>query len=548
MKPRTVLAILTVVVILSQCSAISEARDQEKSSRPPNVLLILCDQLNPRVMGWTGQSQVKTPNLDYLASTGVSFTNAYCASPVCAPTRHSIYTGMFPADHGVLMNDHPIREGTRTLMDYLNKAGWTTANIGKMHNAPYHCRRDFQYVLHHEFYDCDAGISHYASYLAREVGLRGLTPGTWVKPRPGVSWIEDVNGVAFTGWMPEDITAERWITDQSLKFIQDQKARRPDQPFFLHASYFPPHHPYGPIAKYARMYDPANIKLPPNFDRAALDRWCTGKGTPDHMTDEDVKRWIAYYYGFVTQLDNEVGRLLNGLVRLGIANETVVIFAADHGDMLAEHGMFYKGVMYEASARVPFIVRWPGTRRGVREASPISHVDIMPTVLNLAGLKVDAELAGEDLWPAMMGQGRSDRAVYSEFYGEGEAYGQLPFKSLMYRQAAYKLIASHSRLSKEQVRYELYNVEEDPWEMRNLAETPEMASAFQTLKDALMAIWHKQQTKLPAKMPPAMARSTYKIPWPADPWKAVEPVTTAPASAPNKQASTAATKPSGVGK
>jgi arylsulfatase A-like enzyme len=184
----------------------------------------------------------------------------------------------------------------------------------------------------------------------------------------------------------------------------------------------------------------------------------------------------------------------------------------------------------------------------VREASPISHVDIMPTVLRLAGLKADVELAGEDLRPAMMGHGNRDRAVYSEFYGEGESHGQLPFKHLMYRQGAYKLIASHIRPKKGQVRYELYNVENDPWEMRNLADSPAEDSTFQTLRDALMAIWHKQQTKLPNKMPRAMARSKYKIAWPADPWKAVEPVATAPASAPNKQAGTASTKPSGVSK
>ena len=133
----------TAVFGLFQCLAVPVVWGQEKSARPPHVLLIICDQLNPRAMGWTGQTQVKTPNLDRLAATGVCFTNAYCASPLCAPTRHSIYTGLFPSDHGVLMNDRPMREGTRTLMDYLNKAGWTTANIGKMHNAPYHCRRDF---------------------------------------------------------------------------------------------------------------------------------------------------------------------------------------------------------------------------------------------------------------------------------------------------------------------------------------------------------------------------------------------------------------------
>jgi len=532
----------TAVFGLFQCLAVPVVWGQEKSARPPHVLLIICDQLNPRAMGWTGQTQVKTPNLDRLAATGVCFTNAYCASPLCAPTRHSIYTGLFPSDHGVLMNDRPMREGTRTLMDYLNKAGWTTANIGKMHNAPYHCRRDFQYVLHHEFYVDDAGISHYVPFLAGEISRRGLTPRSWITPRSGLSWLEDVNTVAFTNWMPEDITPEHWITDECLKFIRDQISHRPNRPFFLHASYFPPHHPYGPIAKYAKMYDPAKVQLPPSFSRTKLDRWCGGRYTPAHMTDEDVKRWIAYYYGFVTQLDAEVGRLLDGLDQLGVSSNTVVIFTSDHGDMLAEHGMFYKGVMYEASARVPFIVRWPGTRQGVREASLVSHVDIMPTVLRLAGLEPEAGLRGEDLRPAIIGQGRHDRPVYSEFFGEAQA--QLLFGSLMYRQGPYKLIVSHSGPGKEQADYELYNVDEDPWEMENLADKPAMVPIFRSLQEAFTAIWKRQETKLPDKMPPAIARSVYQIAWPADPWKPVEPAGTAPSKVTTKKAAMAPTRPS----
>jgi len=515
----------TAVFVLFPCIKARMVYGQEEPARPPNVLLILCDQYDPRAMGWTGQSQVQTPNLDRLAADGVCLTNAYCASPVCAPTRHSIYTGLYPSDHGVLQNDLPLNEGLRTMMDYLNEAGWTTANIGKMHNAPYHCRRDFQYVLHHEFYIDAGGISHYAPFLARELDRRGLTLRPWNTPRPGLSWLADIHTVAFVNdWMPEDLTAEHWITDECLKFIEDQLDRRPDQPFFLHASYFPPHHPYGPIAKYAKMYDPDEIRLPPNFSREKLDRWCGRQGTPKHMTDDDVKRWIALYYGFVTQLDAEVGRLLDGLDRLGVAEETVVLFMADHGDMLSEHGMFYKGVMYEASARVPFIVRWPGMRRGVREASLISHVDIMPTVLQLAGLKADAELPGHDLRPILEGQSRPERAVYSEFF-LGRP-GQRPTASLMYRKGPYKLIALPTGPDRKEYRYELYDVDNDPWEMHDLAGQPGVAGTFQTLQEELSAIWQKQKTRLPDHLEPPMPRSRYRITWPADPWKPVEPVET----------------------
>jgi choline-sulfatase len=493
----------------------------DKNTQKPNILLIIDDQHNPRAMGWTGQSQAITPNLDRLAWQSVCFTNAYCANPVCAPTRHSIYTGLYSSEHGVIHNDLPMREGLPTLMAHLNRAGYTTANIGKMHNAPYHHRRDFQFVLNHEFYIDSAGISHYAPYLATEASKRGLKLKSWHRSRTSKKvWLEDPQRIAFISQMPEDLTAEHWITDHAINFMRDQLRNRPSRPFFLHASYFPPHHPYGPIEKYARMYHPEAMKLPPNFSREKLDSWCNGKSRPEHLSDAEVKRWIARYYGFVSQLDAQIGRLLDGLDQLGIEDNTIVIFTSDHGDMLGEHGRFYKSVMYEGSARVPFIVRWPGMQKTGKESALVSHVDIMPTLLRAAGLEPSGHLPGKDLQPLIRenGKGWTERSVYAE------SLNYLPFESLMLRKGPYKLIANATNTKNPSINYELYDLMNDPWELRNLAGNSDYSGKLKMLKDELTAIWTRQKKHMPPTIPGPMKRSRYKISWPGNSWEPVEPI------------------------
>ena len=488
-------------------------------AKQPNVLLIIDDQHSPRAMSWTKQSQAITPNLDRLASEAVRFTNGYCNSPVCAPTRHTIYSGLYISEHGVLHNDLPMHD-VPTMISILNKAGYTTANIGKMHNAPYHHRRDFQYVLHHEFFDSPAGISHFAPFLKYHLDQRGIKPKNWSKPKPGTQvWLEHVDTIAFTAdWLPEDLTAEHWITDESLQFIQNQLIERPNQPFFLHASYFPPHHPYAPIPKYAAMYDRDSMELPPNYSHEKLSKWCNSKYKPSNMTNEEVKKMRAYYFGFCTQVDAEIGRLLKGLEDLGMAENTIVIFVSDHGDMLGEHGRFYKGVMYEASARVPFMIRWPGMNNPREESTPVMHADLVPTILNAAGIDIPTNLPGRDLRPLLNASGKwPERTIYSEYFANSASH-------LMVRRGPYKLIASAPYGKWTEFQYQLFNVEEDPWECNDLTEDPAQNNIFKDLHAELITIWNQQKELLPKKIPPVTPRSTYNIPYPADPWQPVYPV------------------------
>ena len=195
------------LALVNGCTHLSHTGPQSKR---PNVLLIIDDQHNLRHMGWTGECEVQTPHIDQLASESVCFTSGYDSNPVCAPARHSIYSGLYSSEHGVVWNEMPLRDGIPTMIAHLNKAGYTTANIGKMHNAPPHHRRDFQYVLHHEFLDLAAGGSHYGVFLEHELKKRGLkAERTWMKPRPGFrGFMVDPLCNAGVHWAPEDLTSE----------------------------------------------------------------------------------------------------------------------------------------------------------------------------------------------------------------------------------------------------------------------------------------------------------------------------------------------------
>lgn len=510
-----------LIIALSGILALQACQVKQK---PPNIIFIFCDQMSPRAMGWTGQMEVKTPHLDQFSEISYCFTNAYCTSPVCAPARHSIYTGVYPSRHGVLKNDMRMNEDYTTIMAMMNEKGYTTANIGKMHNAPYHNRRDFQYVLNHEFFVGPAGISHYDAYLKSELEKRGMEDYNPYKQVPeGKVWLQVKEGIANVNPLPEELIPEQWMTREALSFMDDQEANRPDKPFFLHLSYFPPHHPYMPIKKYADIYLDRmdEIELPPNYDHERLQRWCRESPMrPDSLTEQDVKYFRALYFGFVSQLDAALGDLFAGMKERGLLENTIVVFTSDHGDNLGEHGEFYKGNMYEGSVRVPLMVYWPGKKLKDRKiiSDNVSHVDLVPTLLEAAGIAPPEYMPGKNMLPLMKGKERwDDHMVYSEYY----AWGAEP-SQLMLCEGDYKLIFN-AQTQDVMFEMKLYNLREDPWELNNLIDSPEHAVLQYEMGDKLMNdYWKKISNTLSKEAPQIEPRVNYDIDWPADPWEEVK--------------------------
>jgi choline-sulfatase len=489
------------------------------STPKPNIVFIICDQLSPRAIGWTGQTEVQTPHLDHFSESSYCFTNAYCTSPVCAPARHSLYTGVYPSKHWVLKNDTEMKDDIPTIISMFNQEGYTTANIGKMHNAPYNNRRDFQYVLNHEFFTDRAGISHYNAYLQFELDKIKQPYKPYEHVSEGKTWLQERNGIAFVNPLPEELTPENWITNEALRFMDDQKEKRSEKPFFLHLSYFPPHHPYSPVKKFAEMYldKMEEMKLPPNFSHDELQKWCKGNSNrPDSLSIEDVKYLRAMYFGFVTQLDAALGKLFHGLEERGLMENTIIVFTSDHGDNLGEHGRFYKGDMLEGSVGVPLMIKWPHKKLKKRKIieENVSHVDLVPTLLHAAGISPTKNMDGYNMLPLMKGkQNWKNHSVFSEYYEVGPNPSQL-----MLRKGDFKL-TFNSETGNGMFEMKLYNLREDPWEQNDLMESPDHAVLQMEMSDALMNnYWKKIADFLPKKTPEIIARDKYDIEWPANPW------------------------------
>ncbi len=500
-----------------------------KDVKRPNFIIIFDDQHNSKFMGWTGQGEgIKTPNLDRLASQSVAFTNAYSNCPVCAPARHSVYTGHYPSRHGVIHNDRELKEGVPTLMELLAETGYTTANIGKMHYAPYNERHGFQYVLNHEFFADGAGISHFRPWLDREAEKRGLKAERyplWSKTDPPGDWVYSVNSLGFEHDVPLELTSEHWVTDNSISFIEEQLRKRPGKPFFLHASYFAPHNPYG-VVKEFNTYDPEDMEIPPSWTEEKANDFGKRPGQKEKyppFSKKDYQQLKASYFGFITQLDFEIGRLLDYIDNNPeLAQNTVILFLSDHGDRMGEHGMLYKGgkgAMLEGSVGIPFMMRWPGEQPRM-EKTPVSHIDIMPTFLAAAGINRDIDLPGINLKTLIESDDTEatwdERTVYSEWLMP------LPFKYLMARKGKYKFVADNSMGAFPDMQYELYDMETDTWEMNNIAYDPIYESIVNEFKKSIQAHYDAQKDFIPDVMPPEIPRSTWDIQFPFDPWKKTE--------------------------
>lgn len=506
------------VLLLQSCN--------EKEFNRPNFIIIFDDQHNSKYMGWTGFGEgIKTPNIDRLASQSITFTNAYSSCPVCAPARHSVYTGHYASRHGVILNDMQLSDSIPTLMELLADAGYITANIGKMHFAPYNARHGFQYVLNHEFFADGAGISHFRSWLDSEMELRGLKAHRypkWNHADPPEDWLYSVNNLGFEYDLPIELTSEHWVTENSIAFIEEHLKQQPDKPFFLHTSYFAPHHPYG-VVKEFNTYNPEDMIVPPSWseDKAfAFGKEQRQKTDNPVFSKKDYQKLKANYFGFITELDYEIGRLMDYIdSNAELARNTVILFISDHGDRMGEHGMLYKGgtgAMLEGSVAIPFILRWPGEKPRM-EKTPVSLIDIMPTFLKSSGLVPDPDLPGIDLKELIEATNTEntwkDRIVFAEWLNP------LPFRYIMARKGNYKFVADNSKGRFPEMQYELYDLEADIWEMNNLAYNPDFELLVKEFKKTVLDHYYNQKNFFPADKPPIIPRSKWDIQIPFKPWE-----------------------------
>ena len=348
----------------------------------PNVLLLMADQFRHDVLGCTGHPLVRTPHLDRLAAGGVRFTQAVTPTPICMAARYSLLTGRRAAETGVTANGTlgPTTPTWPTLMTVLADAGYQTHGVGKFHFG----RRPFGFERQELMEECvdvvtdDDYLTHLQAAGCPARYPQGLRDLLYYQPQ--------------TSGVPEPLSQNRWVADRSEAFLRAHAAHRPGRPFFLWSSWIAPHPPFAPVEPWDAAYDPADAPPPVYADRpiASLPApaWPhRGRLDGAHRDPDRLARIRALYYGQVSHVDDAVGQVLAALGDLGLAEDTLVLFTSDHGEMLGDHGLSQKNTPYEASVRVPLIARWPGrVGAGTTSGAAVGLTDVMPTLVESLGV------------------------------------------------------------------------------------------------------------------------------------------------------------------
>ncbi len=465
---------------------------------PSNILFLMTDQHRADTLGAYGNALAATPVLDELARTGTRFDRWYTPTAICTPARASLLTGQAPFRHRVLANHErnvgyleDLDEGTFTFVEALRDEGYNTGLVGKWHAGTEKRAADFGFDgpelpgWHNPVENED-----YLGYL-RE---RGLPPyaisdrirGTLPNGGPG-------NLLAARLHQPVEATFEHYLATRTIELLERYAAdgERDGTPFFLELNFFGPHLPYIVPDEYFDMFDPADIELPKSISetfegKPPVQRNYSAHWTFDTMPIEVTRKLIAVYWGYVALIDMEIGRVMEALERLGLADDTAVFFTCDHGEFTGAHRLHDKGpAMYEDIYRTPGILRIPGGPAGQVRTEFVSLLDCTATILDLAGLDPSPAVDSRSLLPLARGeQVEWDADIVCEFHGH-----HFPYPQRMLREDRYKLVVNPDSVN------ELYDLERDPDELQNVYGHPEMAGVRGRMMQRLYTVLRERGDK-----------------------------------------------------
>jgi len=483
---RLVLTILAVLI----GTATTNAQDPPAEKSRPNVLFIISDDLN-NFLGCYGDPRAKTPNIDRLAARGVLFDRAYCNFPLCGPSRNSMLTGLYPNSTGILANAQIFRQTIPThvsLPQAFRQAGYFAARIGKLYH--YNVPKSVGTNGHDdpgswEMEMNPAGVDR----LEEEPFIKTLTPGQFGGT---LSWYASPKADEFhtDGIMAQDAG---WVLERC--------AARADRPFFLAVGFFRPHTPYvAPEVPYFGYYPREEMPLVTGVeaDQADLPPAALGsyKREQDKLTDPLRREVVQAYYASISFMDTQVGVVIDALDRLGLADNTIIVFTSDHGYHMGEHGLWQKMSLFEESARVPLLIVAPGqAQAGTVAKSPVTLLDLYPTLAELCDVSAPTNLQGQSLVPMLTDPNHAGRgwALTQVSRGGGPARATVTpdAGSGGGRFFGYSLRTPRWRFTEwdEGNRgRELYDHDSDPRELTNLADSPQHAAIVAELSAQLRDI------------------------------------------------------------
>ncbi len=457
------------------------------ASDRPNVILICTDQWRGDCLGVLGHPVVETPHLDMLASTGVVFRNCYSATPSCIPARAALLTGLSQRTHGrVGYRDGVPWNYDVTLPGEFTRNGYQTECVGKMHVYPERSQLGFQHVTLHD------GFLHHAHRHHPNLDrVDDYVP--WLRQRAGhdADYAEhgmSCNGYTVRPWpMDEHLHPTNWVTSESINFIRN---RDPRKPFFLMTSYHRPHPPLDPPAWAFEQYRDVEMPDPPVGDWVdevfgSIYEPHNPLQPPKRMPARQLQRARAGYYGHLTHIDHQVHRLFETLNAEGLLGNTWIVFVSDHGDFLGDHNLYAKTFPYEGAARVPLFIcppagtKLPGRTAGqpVFRDEPVELRDVMPTLLDLAGLDVPASVEGRSTAPLWR-----DAAKHAGWRTHLHGEHTTPLGSVHYVTDGGAKYVWFARTGREQ----LFDLTHDREERTNLAGDPAWRDRLAAMRQALI--------------------------------------------------------------
>ncbi len=459
----------------------------------PNVLFLFSDQHHAEAMGCAGHPIVQTPTFDRLAQEGVRFTRAYCQDAICVPSRTSMMSGVYPRTTGCLdnPNEPPDADRYAMLQHVFAANGYKTGCFGKRHLPFQHGTR------------MCLGWDRSATTISPRLDPSDDDYWQWLKDNglwetyratEGEPLMKSDLFCMVSKLEPEQRDAA-YTADKAIDFIHENK----DQPFFCWASFHGPHHAYNPPRKWIDMYPADKMPLPANVDEPVenlppeLQVWRRDMNPPWNLgaaaeNKELYQQFISHYYAQVTEVDHYAGRILDALEQQGLRDNTIVIYASDHGDFMGRHGMAEKCSLghnvYEDTLKVPLIISWPGKfPQAMQRADLVELLDLYPTLAELLELKMPGnmqELAGKSLRPALEQTGAVDRN-----YAVSENWSQVTVVTGRYKLGVWIDPGTLEEYRKRDIRGQhpdmLFDLEQDPMEQKNLINDPACADVREQL-------------------------------------------------------------------
>jgi arylsulfatase A-like enzyme len=495
------------------------------SNRRPNILLITSDQHRGDAYGFEGTG-VHTPHLDLMAAQGTRFSACITPNVVCQPSRASIITGLLPLTHGVHDNGIELDEdiADRGFAGSLGRAGYATTFIGKGHFSTYHTHQPTkrpENLAGSALYGPEWNgpymgfdktelmlIGH--NYWLPDRAPRGMHYERWYRADGLADYKDDLyklrageDGKAAQthhSALPPVWHNSTWVGDRAVELLREHK-RTGDQPFCAWVSFPDPHHPFDAPIPWSLLHAPENVRLPehrvrdferrPWWHRAAIE---TPPGMSGELgrvrqeysriepqTDTQLRHMIANYYGMISLIDHNVGRIMTTLDELGLSEDTIVVFTSDHGEWLGDHGLILKGPMfYEGLLRIGMIMRGPGVPSGKVVADPVSTLDLAATFADYASAPNDTAVHSQSLRPLVEGDAKRDFAYTEWKLGPARCGVALDLRAVRTQNAKLSL-------ELESGEGELYLLDQDPHEMENRFHDPEYKAIRDELTDMIQS-------------------------------------------------------------